>query len=170
MLKDIAQDNQTTDVEFGVATTEADDGIDTSKLTYLQDRMVNIIRKAGGVMTAAAIENDSDKRTLTALRKKDIVVKIGRGDAARYKLANVDVEVPEDTNVVMTTEEFREYLTEYFGKGAQTKFATLIGVNKFTVAKWANGVLAVPQHVAVIMRSFEHMKENGIPLPDFMPV
>lgn len=174
MLKTIAQDRTAetnTDIEFGVADTQTNDGIDTSKMTYLQGKMVDRLRDAGGIMTAADLENDSDKRTLKALRNKEIVTKTGWGDTARFKLANMDVEDDDDTSdVVMTTEEFRELLTEFFGKGAQTKFATLIGVNKFTVAKWANGVLAVPQYVAVLMRSFEHMKEVEAPMPRFIPV
>ncbi|EPX77979.1 hypothetical protein [Salipiger mucosus] len=155
MLKTIAQKPKTT----GNASK-------TVALSQRQREVVNHIRTSGGALEGEDGKSVGDQRTLKALENKGV---IRRDGPANYSLVEVFVEPEEDENktIFMTGSEFAEALQELYGYGGQSKFARLIGANKATVGKWAQGKLDVPQYAVALLATLQHLREVKAPMPSF---
>lgn len=170
MLKQIVEKNQ--DCEF--TAFEEFSGVDFEqevKLSTQQLKVVQLLQQAGGSMSQSDFGDDYDLRVLKALREKNVV-----------KASLVDVEihwalVDAMTNATAMREtfdgtisavRFEEEGKEVYGYGWQTKLSKNLGVNRGTVAKWAQGKLDVPQYVVAFLATLRHCKDHGIPYPDFV--
>jgi DNA-binding transcriptional regulator YiaG len=165
MLKNLATRNAPLNADIKLGRLETSD----VELSFSQKRMIDQLRRSGGVVAPAALEN-GDRRVLSALEKKGLVHRRGAGEDITYVLTDVTAATsePEQDPLSMSTAEFRELLEDIFAYGCQTKFAKLIGVGKATVGKWSQGVLPVPRHAAVLLRTLDDMRDKGLPLPAFV--
>lgn len=151
------------DMDFPSCEDVSSEANNAGPLTKAQKDLVEQIRSAGGVLRNS---NAVDARTLNALVKKGVV----SGSKDGFVLVDVSADADEiDTRFdgkTFDTESFRVRADKILGGwGWQGRFATAIGVNKQTVAKWAAGRLEVPMHVTALIESLEMMVEAGIPLP-----
>lgn len=63
--------------------------------------------------------------------------------------------------------DFKEFLFRFYGgHGGQVKFAELAGLDPNTVARYANGVRPVPDHMAVLLNMMKLLKEQGLDLAE----
>jgi DNA-binding transcriptional regulator YiaG len=162
MLKDIARNAKldTTNEEAGIFTGEI-------TLSPAQKKTSDKILQLGGSVAEADLDKMGiDRRSLRALEDRKVVSRKSEAGSVTLHL----IEQPkanDETNVLMTGEELKKALDAIFGYGGQTHFARIIGVNKFTVGKWTQGILEVPQYAVALIKTFEHLKACEVSLPDF---
>jgi hypothetical protein len=162
MLKNIALKSKNTIVtdETGVFTGEIALSPSQKKTSE------QLLQLGGSVAEADLTKMGVDRRSLRALEDRNLVVQKTEEAGVVYHLID-QVEADDETNVLMTGAELKKALDDVFGYGGQSHFARILGVNKFTVAKWTQGVLEVPQYAVALINSFEYMKTCGMALPDF---
>ena len=77
------------------------------------------------------------------------------------------VAKPESSGflVYMSPEDFAERLTQLFGTGGQSAFASVSGLSRSQVSRYANGISPIPKLVAFVILLIAEFRTLGLPLP-----